>query len=63
MQVIFCAVLCIFTNDIHVSVKNSSASGTCVILNYHRIFKKGSDLLITKKLSTVLKHLKPPRGD
>ena len=29
-QVIFCALLCIFTNNIHVTVKNSSA-GTCLI--------------------------------
>ena len=27
-QVIVCALLCIFTNNIHVNVKNSSADGT-----------------------------------
>ena len=27
-QVIFCALLCIFTKDSHVSVKNSSFEGT-----------------------------------
>ena len=32
-QVIFCALLCIFTNNIQVSVKNSSAEGTCLIQN------------------------------
>ena len=30
-QVIFCVLLCIFTNDIYASVKNSSAEGTCTI--------------------------------
>ena len=29
-QVIFGALLCKFTNNIHVSVKNSSAEGTCI---------------------------------
>ena len=28
-QISFCALLCIFTNDINVSVKNSSAEGIC----------------------------------
>ena len=31
-QAIFCALLCIFTNDIHVSVKNPSAEGTSLML-------------------------------
>ena len=35
-QVIFCALLCIFTNNIHESAKNSSAGGTCVC--WRRLF-------------------------
>ena len=36
-QVIFCALLCIFTNNIHASVKDSSDEGTCFMK------KKNSD--------------------
>ena len=31
-KVIFCTLVCIFTNNIHSSVKNSSAEGTCTKL-------------------------------
>ena len=40
----FCTLLCIFTNNIHVIVKNSSAKGTC----FQYVKRQQTQLTITK---------------
>ena len=47
-HVIFCVLLCIFTNNIHVSVKNSSAEGTCLCNNKAIVPEKDLEMPIAK---------------